>query len=398
MKVFSVVGTTKSGKTSTIEAVIPELRHRGYTVGSVKDIHFQGFAIDQQGSNTHRHSVAGSQLVTAWGMHETDMMFPERLPLERVLSYYDHDFVVLEGVYDFAGAGIITAHDEAEIDERMRPGIFAVCGQISNRLKEYRGLPVVNALQEASRLADLIERSVADGDKARASSPAGPAIERRRGVERLPSKKNDVYRFGDVVIKKFSNTGRFGVETEIGSLIADAGLNTPPRLAVNPLALTNIYRFVEALPVVDLIEAASWNQAADMLAKIWRWMQGFYALTLNKMGRQYILGDAHLRNFLYQPDSQQIYGIDFEECRPGRIETDLARFYVFLLHYDPAFTPRKKALGAYWLELLESCPLIDRFFLQEEIERETAELTVRRQWRNISAAGRLHADDSKFAP
>ena len=48
MKVFSVVGVTKSGKTTTIEQIIKEFIRRGYSVGSVKEIHFEQFAIDKK--------------------------------------------------------------------------------------------------------------------------------------------------------------------------------------------------------------------------------------------------------------------------------------------------------------------------------------------------------------
>ena len=41
MKVFSVIGISKSGKTTTIENIIKELRKRNYSVGSVKEIHFE---------------------------------------------------------------------------------------------------------------------------------------------------------------------------------------------------------------------------------------------------------------------------------------------------------------------------------------------------------------------
>ncbi|HCS10941.1 MAG TPA: molybdopterin-guanine dinucleotide biosynthesis protein, partial [Clostridiales bacterium] len=54
MKVFSVIGITKSGKTTTIENIIKELRKRNYTVGSVKEIHFEEFKMDVEGTNTHR--------------------------------------------------------------------------------------------------------------------------------------------------------------------------------------------------------------------------------------------------------------------------------------------------------------------------------------------------------
>lgn len=55
MKVLSVIGTSKTGKTTIIENIIRELRRRRYTVGSVKDIHFEKFAMDTEGTNTDRH-------------------------------------------------------------------------------------------------------------------------------------------------------------------------------------------------------------------------------------------------------------------------------------------------------------------------------------------------------
>lgn len=71
MKVFSVYGITKSGKTTTIENIIRELKRRGYTVGSVKEIHYEKFAIDTEGTNTDRHRRAGAEPVTARGHFET---------------------------------------------------------------------------------------------------------------------------------------------------------------------------------------------------------------------------------------------------------------------------------------------------------------------------------------
>ncbi len=160
MKVFSIVGVSKSGKTTVAEAVITELRSRGYRVGSVKDIHFAGFALDREGTNTYRHKMAGAELVTARGLHETDIMFPSRMSLPEILRFYDQDFVILEGVYDFQGPGLIAAIDEKEIDERRWDKVIAVTGRIAERLKEYQGLPVINGLTEVARLTDLIEHTV----------------------------------------------------------------------------------------------------------------------------------------------------------------------------------------------------------------------------------------------
>lgn len=160
MKVFSIFGISNSGKTATVEAVAAELRRRNYTVGSVKDIHYENFAIDKEGTNTFRHKTAGSQMVTARGLYETDVLIPRRMNIEEILKFYHHDFVILEGANDFLGPGIISAHSIEEIDERIRDTVFAVTGRISNTLEEYKGLPVINALKDASKLVDLIEKEV----------------------------------------------------------------------------------------------------------------------------------------------------------------------------------------------------------------------------------------------
>lgn len=160
MKVFSVVGITESGKTTTIENIIKELKRRNYSVGSVKEIHFEQFAIDTEGSNTYRHKEAGSQLVTARGYYETDILFQERLSIDEILKFYNHDFVILEGVTDSNVPKIITAHNEEELLERLDDLVFAISGRISNRLEEFEGLPVINTLDKVEKLVDLIEEKV----------------------------------------------------------------------------------------------------------------------------------------------------------------------------------------------------------------------------------------------
>lgn len=161
MKVFSVIGITQSGKTSTVENIISQLRHRRYSVGSVKDIHFEAFAIDTPGSNTYRHRQAGSSLVTARGLKETDILYPLRLPIARVLDFYDQDWVVLEGVREINAPKIICAHDEEGIEDLLDAGAIAIAGQVANTgLKEYKGLPVFNALTQAVELTDYVVAKV----------------------------------------------------------------------------------------------------------------------------------------------------------------------------------------------------------------------------------------------
>jgi len=162
MKILSVFGITGSGKTTTVEKVIAELKKRRYTVGTVKDIHFEAFRIDTEGSNTDRHYKAGAEIVTARGHYETDILFKRKFGMEEIYRFYDCDWLVCEGVTDSNIPKIITAHNTAEIDERFNGSVFAVSGKISNEIDEYAELPVINALNETEKLVDLIEELVPD--------------------------------------------------------------------------------------------------------------------------------------------------------------------------------------------------------------------------------------------
>ncbi len=162
MKVFSVIGITDSGKTATIENIIKELIKRNYSVGTVKEIHFHNFKMDLEGTNTHRHKEAGSSLVTARGAYETDVLFQKKLSVNEILDFYSQDYVILEGVRDTCAPKIVTAHNIQGIEDRMDQTTFAVSGRIAAEIKEYKGLPGINAMTDIEKLVDLIEEKVFD--------------------------------------------------------------------------------------------------------------------------------------------------------------------------------------------------------------------------------------------
>jgi len=157
MKVFSVVGYTKSGKTTTIEKLIAELKKRGYSVGSVKDIHFEGFEIDTEGTNTFRHRAAGSSLVTARGPYDTGIMFQEQLDIYKIASFYDTDFLIIEGIRDANVPMVLTADCIDDLDKRFDERVFLVSGKIADEIDEYRNVPAISALKDIEKLADLVE-------------------------------------------------------------------------------------------------------------------------------------------------------------------------------------------------------------------------------------------------
>ena len=167
MKVFTVLGTSGSGKTTTIEAAVAELCRRGYRVGSVKEIHYEAFAIDPSPtSNTRRHRAAGAALVTARGYYETDLLYPEKLPMKEILrSYRGYDWVALEGVDDLPVPAVICTRD------KLREGAICVSGKLGAEVAEYQGLPAFNVLENAAApsgcggvaaLCDFLEAQVPD--------------------------------------------------------------------------------------------------------------------------------------------------------------------------------------------------------------------------------------------
>jgi len=157
MKVLAVSGVSSSGKTTVIEMIIKELKERGYRVGTIKDIHFEDFAIDQKGSNTWRHLQAGAEQVIARGFHETDILIPKRMEYEELVRYFDQDFLVIEGMPEAPVPRILCAHSEEELAERWTEQVFAVSGRIAERIKEFNDIPAINALTHIKDLVDLIE-------------------------------------------------------------------------------------------------------------------------------------------------------------------------------------------------------------------------------------------------
>ena len=52
MKVLSVAGYHKTGKTTLVINLIEELKKRGKKVVSIKDIHNEDFSMDKEGSDS----------------------------------------------------------------------------------------------------------------------------------------------------------------------------------------------------------------------------------------------------------------------------------------------------------------------------------------------------------
>jgi molybdopterin-guanine dinucleotide biosynthesis protein MobB len=162
MKIFSVVGVRRSGKTTTVTELIRELKRRGYTVGTVKTIFCPVFSMDEEGSNTYRHKMAGADVVVARGNGETDIIHPKTMEVNEIAASLSTDYLIVEGDYELCVPQIVCAHNEQEVIERRNERTFLVSGQIADEKDSVCGIAAVSAVSQIAHLADVIEQEVPD--------------------------------------------------------------------------------------------------------------------------------------------------------------------------------------------------------------------------------------------
>src|SRR6056297_2472352 len=97
MKVLSVGGFSQSGKTTTVINLTKELKKRGYRVVTIKDIHFQNFTMETEGSDSWKHWQASEDVVFARGQEETYQIWHKKLSLREMLEHLSADYVMVEG-------------------------------------------------------------------------------------------------------------------------------------------------------------------------------------------------------------------------------------------------------------------------------------------------------------
>jgi molybdopterin-guanine dinucleotide biosynthesis protein B len=99
--VLSIVGKSRVGKTTFLEKLIPEIRGRGYRVGTLKHDAHDHFEIDHQGKDTWRHREAGAQAVaiSSPSRFAFTKATQTELDIDTIIATYfsDEDLVLTEG-------------------------------------------------------------------------------------------------------------------------------------------------------------------------------------------------------------------------------------------------------------------------------------------------------------
>lgn len=158
-RVVSIVSKKNSGKTSLLEKIIPELKSRGYRIGTIKhDTH--GFSIDHEGKDTWRHKAAGAETVVIscpWLLSVIKDIKEEASLDELAETYFnDMDLVLTEG-YKRGGKPQMEVYRSAIHDEPLhtKENLDTLVAMISDVTVDI-GVPCFN-INDVESIADFLE-------------------------------------------------------------------------------------------------------------------------------------------------------------------------------------------------------------------------------------------------
>ena len=155
--IISIIGKSKSGKTTLLEKLITELKRRGYRVATIKHHAHSGFDIDKPGKDSRRHAQAGSDhvIVPAPDKIASYRLLQREWTLDEVATEVQEVDIILTEGYKRAGKPsleIIRAANSTEVlsDEGQR---FAIAADIPLDL----GVPRFG-LEDIENIVNLIEQ------------------------------------------------------------------------------------------------------------------------------------------------------------------------------------------------------------------------------------------------
>jgi molybdopterin-guanine dinucleotide biosynthesis protein B len=154
--IVSIVGRSESGKTTLIEKLIPELRRRGYRIGTIKHTH-HAFEIDQTGKDSARHRSAGAETVILASPGQIAMVKTTgSAALNDLIRYFeDIDLLITEGYKRENTPKIEVLRKAVDIELLCRhdPGLIAVATDADLDVH----VPVFR-LNDPLPIADFIEK------------------------------------------------------------------------------------------------------------------------------------------------------------------------------------------------------------------------------------------------
>ena len=174
-KIILVIGYHRSGKTSTIELLIPWLRKKGLKVATIKHhVSREDFTIDVEGKDSWRHGAAGAEATLLVAPREIALV--RRLETSRLgwreiygMLAGKYDVVLVEGFKTMAGRRpdmwkIVLARNLEEAEELLsyvsKPILAIVGWNVDWGRKSWRSIPLLRLPEEGRRLINLVRSRV----------------------------------------------------------------------------------------------------------------------------------------------------------------------------------------------------------------------------------------------
>jgi molybdopterin-guanine dinucleotide biosynthesis protein MobB len=171
--VIAAVGTSGSGKTTTLEYLISKLNAEGYRIGTIKHIHIPNFTIDREGTNTWRYAKSGSKVTVAFSPQEIAIIKKiesSELQLDEIIDTLKKeqlDIIFIEGFHGIMSKRqdtpkIITAKDASDLEQALKTAvepIIAITGLVAlSAGKKAEGkIPFIKIPQEGELLLKIVK-------------------------------------------------------------------------------------------------------------------------------------------------------------------------------------------------------------------------------------------------
>ena len=170
MQVIAVVGSKKSGKTTTLENLIKELTERGYKVAAIKHIAEPGFTIDTAGKDTWKFAKAGAKTIVSMATNEIATIekgTTESLSIEKLLKKCrGNDIVLIESFKKHVAlkeniSKIVVTKSKKEATNALQTfkPILAFSGPYSTETLGFTA-PYADGLKNPQKLADIVEKTI----------------------------------------------------------------------------------------------------------------------------------------------------------------------------------------------------------------------------------------------
>jgi molybdopterin-guanine dinucleotide biosynthesis protein B len=170
MQVIAVVGSKKSGKTTTIENLIKELTERGYKVAAIKHIAEPDFTIDTAGKDTWKFAKAGAKTIISMAANEIATIekgITKSVSLEKLLKKCrGNDIVLIESFKKHVALKknipkivVVKSMKEAENALETFEPVLAFSGPYSTETLDL-ATPYADGMKNPQKLADIVEKIV----------------------------------------------------------------------------------------------------------------------------------------------------------------------------------------------------------------------------------------------